>query len=245
MQYAAIRKALRFLQPTPFHPQWLSFREALQTRAWVGERARGVVLDIGCAGSSVRPYLKRASRYIGLDYYATARDLYGTSPDVYGDGQSLPLRKASVESVLLLDVLEHLPQPGKCLAEIHLVLKEEGKLLLQTPFLYPLHDEPYDFQRLTIYGLKDLLARKGFVLEEVVPLGKPLTTAALLANLALSQTLLGWFAGRNPLVLLGMFAPLFILATNCLGWIFSRTGPESALMPQGYRLLCRKKEVLP
>ncbi len=245
MQYAIMRNALHFLLPLPVHPQWLSYRQEKETRRWAGERAEGTVLDIGCAASLVRTCLKDTCRYIGLDYYRTAVALYRTTPHVYGDAQSLPVKTASIDSVLLLDVLEHLPQPEKSIAEIRRVLKKEGKLILQIPFLYPLHDEPFDFQRLTIHGLKELLERNGFSLQEVLPLGRPLVTCALLVNLAFSRTALEWFKRKNPLAITVIFLPFFSLFINLFAWLLTSKAKDDGLMPHSYRLFCLKKEEAP
>ena len=60
-----------------------------------------------------------------------------------------PFTDAQFESVLLLDVLEHLRAPEVCITEIERVLKIRGKLFLKVPFLYPVHDAPFDFHRWT------------------------------------------------------------------------------------------------
>ncbi len=92
--------------------QWLVLRRERTAFAAAGAVLKDRVLDIGCADKPLRPYLNDEVQYLGLDYYATAKQLYDTQPDVYGDGQCLPFPDASFDGVALLDVLEHLPNPA-------------------------------------------------------------------------------------------------------------------------------------
>ena len=59
--------------------------------------------------------------------------------------KKLPIATNSIDSVLFLDVLEHLQNPDQALNEIFRVLKSNGVLILQVPFLYPIHDAAYDY----------------------------------------------------------------------------------------------------
>ena len=83
---------------------------------------------------------------------------------------------------------EHLPNPEAAVAEIERVLVMGGVLVVQVPFVYPLHDAPFDFQRWTRYGLTRLLAVNGFELLSEDSFGHPIETAALLGNIALART---------------------------------------------------------
>ncbi|MBS0461884.1 MAG: class I SAM-dependent methyltransferase, partial [Proteobacteria bacterium] len=144
-----LRNWLAPLRRTVLHPQWFAFREECETRCWVGALAQGLVLDIGCADGWAKQALSGQCQYVGLDYPTTAQGIYGTRPDVFADGARLPFVDDSFDSVLLLEVLEHVAQPGAVLTEIRRVLKPGGVLLPSMPFLYPLHDAPHDYQRYT------------------------------------------------------------------------------------------------
>jgi hypothetical protein len=52
--------------------------------------------------------------------------------------------------------LEHLPDPQECVDEIHRLLHNDGLVFASTPFFYPIHADPYDFQRFTEDGLRHL-----------------------------------------------------------------------------------------
>lgn len=79
------------------------------------------------------------------------------SVNVQADTYQLPFSSSSFEVVLCTEVLEHLHTPAGALREIHRVLKPGGKLLLTTPFAYPIHYAPTDYYRYTRFGLEHLL----------------------------------------------------------------------------------------
>src|SRR6266536_3496857 len=70
-----------------------------------------------------------------------------TTPDLLCDVTSTPFPDGAADCVLCTEVLEHLPNPQECIAEAHRLLRGGGRLIASTPFLYPVHPDPYDYQR--------------------------------------------------------------------------------------------------
>jgi SAM-dependent methyltransferase len=231
---------LQKLKKTPLHPQWFAFLREVRNLRQSCEGLGGLVLDVGCAEGKPREYLGDDAEYLGLDYFDTATEWYKSSPDVFGDAQQLPLADNSVDHVLLFDVLEHIPDPERCLAEIHRVLKHGGTLTVQVPFLYPLHDAPLDFHRWTRFGLKTAARRAGFTVDFDEAVGHPVETAALIANIAASKTVLNWIAGRSPLSLLAILLPLFVLSVNTSAWLVALVSRSEDMMPHAYRMVWSK-----
>lgn len=235
-----LRTKLSPLRRSFLHPQWLVFRCEERKLDALGEVMTGTVVDIGCAEQKPRTRAPSGCRYIGLDYYLTATQWYHSKVDVFGDAQQLPFASGSVSCVLLLDVIEHLPEPERCIAEIHRILGAQGRLVVDVPFLYPIHDAPLDFHRWTRYGLVRLAERHGFRVDSVEALGSPAETAALLFNLALSRRILQWLEQKNPLVLLGALAPFLVMLANLAGAALGRRSGDGEFMSLGYRLLMSK-----
>lgn len=238
---AGLRRFFAPLKRTPLHPQWFVFIKEKESMRKTGSHALGNVLDIGAGSMEIQNFLPPESFYTALDYLETAVGWYGTLPHVFGDGQSLPIKSCSIDTVLILDVLEHLPRPDEAIQEIARVLRPGGRVIIQVPFLYPTHDSPRDFHRWTIHGLRNLAAIQGFTVIEETAIGNSLETAALLCNIAASKTLLGWVKNWNPML---VFSPVLLFSipvlnlTALLLSLFSKK--DTSFMPHSIRFIWTK-----
>lgn len=236
-----LRAWMQSLRLTPLHPQWLIFRAESQGRTWVHTHAHGHVLDVGCADAWARMMLVDCE-YIGLDYPTTAISMYRTSPDVFADGKAIPFADGSFDTVLLLEVLEHVREPDEVLREVARVLKPAGTLLLSMPFLYPLHDAPHDYRRYTEHGLRQAVSATGLVTGDLVPRAPGLESAALLTAIACAESVIN--ASRRQRWRL-IFAPLFIAlipVANVFGWLSTHMAGPSQISAAGYALIATKPE---
>lgn len=241
MELHRIRQATNILKKTPLHPQWFIFRNEGRALGEVASYMRGLTLDIGCAGQRLRPLLRSDCWYVGLDYLPMVSDRYGTQADIYGDGQRLPLATGVVDSIALLDVLEHLPEPRLCIAECARILRPGGILVVQVPFLYPIHDSPHDYQRWALSGLTRLLEDHGFEIRNVESHGQPAETAALLTAISLANGAWDLLINRGIKTLAVPFLIAMIPFTNLLGWLIGYLSPRTGFMPHGYRIIGGKR----
>jgi SAM-dependent methyltransferase len=121
----------------------------------------GRILDIGAEENQEERYCNKniSYEYIPFDL---RRD---KSISVQGDASNLPFRSEVFDTVILREVIEHIPVSNvyDVFEEIHRVLSEGGKLLLSTPFRFQMHGLGYsDTLRLTADGLQTVLMKSGF-----------------------------------------------------------------------------------
>ena len=228
-----LRKKVDWLKRTPLHPKWLLQAKKKKIRALRSIQG-GFVLDIGCNNRWARIYLDKNVQYLGLDYPPTSVGLYGSQPDLYGDASALPFAPGIFDTVLLFDVLEHLERPELSLLEISKVLKKDGVLFIEVPFIYPMHDEPHDFQRLTTHGLRRDLKASGFQNINISPTLGAVESAGLLACIALSAVLLRSASEKQISILLAPLILLSIPAINIFSWATGKIFPSWHAMPATY-----------
>lgn len=94
----------------------------------------------------------------GIDIVST--DVaFGPETDLICDAHDLPFQDEGFDAVIAQAVLEHVADPYRCVAEMHRVLKPDGLVHAETPFLQSMHMQPYDFTRFTLVGYRKLFAR--------------------------------------------------------------------------------------
>jgi SAM-dependent methyltransferase len=126
------------------------------------------VLDAGAGEAPYRPLFSHCD-YVTQDWPASPH-IGHAPPDVLADLHELPLADAVFDCVVCTEVLEHVGDPARVLAELRRVLRPGGRLLLTTPFVLELHEEPFDFYRYTSHGLRRLVEGAGLRVERVEPL---------------------------------------------------------------------------
>jgi SAM-dependent methyltransferase len=180
---------LRYLQPlkgSMLHPQWLSDRFHARSREHLKDIIGGRVLDIGSGDSDHSSLLGVDVRLIRMDYPDT-NAWYRVKPDVYADATCLPVPDDSMNSILLLEVMEHIFEYRQVMRECRRALAAGGQLFLSVPFVYPVHDAPHDYHRFTIHGLVAELSRAGFEVENVSAHGNSILVALQMLNLSLLE----------------------------------------------------------
>jgi len=179
---------------------------------------RGVVLEVGAGRHAWRgrfvPPVERTLGWWSLDLSTRVR------PHLVGDVQALPLRPASVDTVVSLEVLEYVARPAVALAEMHRVLRPGGHLLISVPFVHRM-DGPSDRWRFSEHSLREALGAAGFGVVALQAQGHALTAAAHLIMSILAQRprrgerwVLGALAA--PLVALARLEPLLVRGRGAL-----------------------------
>ena len=110
----------------------------IQRYEYAMKQADGMVLDVGCGfgyGSSMlygicNPAVAVDISDMALSY---AKRYYPGPVYIRADAQVLPFKDMSFDSVVALEVIEHVNSGIYLLQEIHRVLKKEGTLILSTP----------------------------------------------------------------------------------------------------------------
>jgi SAM-dependent methyltransferase len=123
-----------------------------------------LVLDAG-AGKSPYRKLFRHARYEAADF-AQLRTKYAPL-DYVCDLTAIPVEDQRFDRIILNQVLEHLPEPERALAELFRVLRPDGRIFCSAPLFYEEHQVPYDYFRYTRFALRRLFEDAGFEVARI------------------------------------------------------------------------------
>jgi SAM-dependent methyltransferase len=131
------------------------------------------VLDAGCGQGEVLAEFNRFNvpiDYYGVDLAVGERD-WAFKVSALADLHSLPFKSLSFDKIVCNQVLEHVDRPEDVLGELSRLLRPGGRLFIAVPFVWHLHQEPYDRFRFTFHALEYLMQKHGLQVTQVRPQG--------------------------------------------------------------------------
>jgi uncharacterized protein YbaR (Trm112 family) len=81
---------------------------------------------------------------------------FGTRTNLICDAHDLPFQNETFDGVIIQFVLEHILEPNRCVTEIYRILKKDGLVYADTPFMQQVHAGRYDFLRFSHLGHRRL-----------------------------------------------------------------------------------------
>lgn len=114
-------------------------RRAEVTAHLLRPRSDDTVLDVGCGEGFQISYITQSSQQIvgidiSLERLLKAKERLKSPEFVCASSDRLPFRPRVFDSIMCLELLEHLQKPSKTLTEIAFVLKDTGKLVISVPY---------------------------------------------------------------------------------------------------------------
>ena len=85
--------------------------------------------------------------------------------------KKLKIPSKKYNNILILNVLEHLPEYKLAFSEVYRILKKRGLLIGSVPFIYQIHSAPNDYFRFTDELLKFIIRKNKFKNIKVKALG--------------------------------------------------------------------------
>jgi len=139
---------------SPVYPQ-VTFERRRLLKSLAGEGQ--VILNLGSGSSDFGPEV------LNFDIMPYS------SVNVTCSIDNIPIADDSVDAIINLAVLEHVPNPDDVIAEFLRVLKPGGTLFCFVPFIQGFHASPWDFQRFTKKGIE--VRFKDFQVEWIHTIG--------------------------------------------------------------------------
>lgn len=195
--------------------------------------ASGRLLDLGCGKVPLyAAYKDYVTENICVDWENSLHlnDHIDRRADL---GAVLPFDDAEFDTILLSDVLEHIADPELLWCEMVRLLAPGGRIILNVPFYYWIHEQPHDYYRYTEFALRRFTERAGVALIELESIaGAPEVIADVASKCMMRLPRIGASLAR---------------CTQWLGWSFVRTSFGAKVsratrgqFPLGYFLVAEK-----
>jgi SAM-dependent methyltransferase len=204
-----------------------------------GHLAAGArVIDIGAGDAPYRAFFGHLD-YVTVDWQHSVHPGAKQS-DILASADALPLDDASADAVIMTEVLEHLSHPARTLGEVARIMRPGAELILTVPFVWILHEMPYDYFRYTPSALTMLLEETGFSDIVVEARGDYFSTLA-----QLMQIVPHWISLSRVADGLDERRTLAGPALGKLSRAFAALAPLDAqnLLPLGFNVSARRSSV--
>lgn len=132
---------------------------------------KGKLLDLGCGSVPLfHVYRKYVNDIICVDWENTIHknkfldfECDITKKLIFKDGE--------FDTIILSDVLEHIPNPEFLWTEMARILSPNGIIIINVPFLYWIHEKPYDYFRFTEFALRHYVNTSNLKLLQLEAIG--------------------------------------------------------------------------
>lgn len=160
------------------NPKFVSVSSRLMTditggfyQQYIPKHVTGKLADLGCGHvpfyETYKPYVTE-NTCIDWPNSAHVNQYLDLTCDL---NQPIPLPDSSFNTIIISEVLEHIAEPDLIWNEMNRLLIPGGKILLSVPFLYRIHEAPFDFFRYTEFALRNFATKNNLKILELKAFG--------------------------------------------------------------------------
>ena len=128
----------------------------------INKYVEGSLIDLGCGNV---PLYEAYRKYTDNNICVDGGNSYHRDDfldNICDFSKKIPYNDAEFNTIVLSDVLEHKSEPKHLFNEMNRILVVGGKVLMNVPFLYWIHEQPYDYYRYTRHALQHIADQSGF-----------------------------------------------------------------------------------
>jgi SAM-dependent methyltransferase len=146
----------------------------LQVQAYekaIVKYASGNLVDLGCGNAPLCGiYKSLVKNYTWVDWPHSRHQQFQIDVEADLSGV-IPFLDEQFDTILLSDVLEHVSNPDLLFSEMARIVRPGGFLIVGVPFMYLIHEEPFDYFRYTEFSLRQFAQKHGLNVIEIKPVG--------------------------------------------------------------------------
>ncbi|MDQ3193590.1 MAG: class I SAM-dependent methyltransferase [Bacteroidota bacterium] len=149
---------------------------------------KGRLLDLGCGNKPYADiYNEVCESSVGCDVPFSIHQ--NSHVEILCSAEDIDkyFEPASFDCILCTEVLEHTSDDSKVMENVNMLLKNNGTLILSAPFIYVLHEAPYDHRRYTYYGLQNILESNSFKIQSAFSMGATFSSGFLVFYYSLTK----------------------------------------------------------
>ncbi len=203
-----------------------SILRVLQQEEFDKFELKGDCLEFGAKTDLYKNFLNKKSS----KYSTSFSNIIKNEKFIFIDLEKKTKHKRKYDNIVFFNVLEHLSKINTPFQNLRYLLKEKGKVLGSTPFLYRIHGAPKDYTRFTKENLKKILTDNKFINVKIKELG----TGPFLASISLLRSYLKYLFIIYQLLIISA------LILDKLLFFFMKTDPKK-IYPIGYLFSATKK----
>jgi SAM-dependent methyltransferase len=129
-----------------------------------------LILNLGCGDKRYNEIFEVKNKIISMDVHVSGHDIKNKLADIFYDGKTFPFEDSYFDVIFSTEVIEHVEDLDSYCKESYRVLKPGGLLIISTPFFWGEHEIPFDFRRLTSFGIKKLFVSYGYKVKSFLKL---------------------------------------------------------------------------
>lgn len=201
---------------------------------YIPKYAKGKLIDLGCGKAPLHEmYNEYIKDSVCVDWENTVHknEFLDLECDL---SHELPFNDNEFDTIILSDVLEHVPEPDKLWREISRLLSTGGIAFINVPFFYCLHEIPHDYYRYTEYALRRFATNNDLSVLVLKPTGG---TPEILTDIIAKHSQFIPLIGKYFAIAIQFLASVFV--GSRVGGKLSEKTAEA--FPLGYFMIVEKK----
>ena len=196
---------------------------------------KGRVLDVGGNRVGKRGSFRPPMEAVQSWEYLNTDESKG--PDYCCQAEEIPLPDKSIDTVIMTELMEYLPNPEEVLSEIYRVTKDGCHVLISVPFLNPVHGDHWaDRSRFTPVALREMAQEAGFQVDTIEAMG---SVGAVIYDVL--RVACGYAASDNSYA---RWNRLLEQGRGFFSWLDKKTGQQKKYINTGYFIVMRKSKTL-
>jgi ubiquinone/menaquinone biosynthesis C-methylase UbiE len=191
----------------------------------------GKVLDIG--GYKANKRGKFSPPIKGILSWEYLNSDSSKEPDYCCNAKSIPLENESINTIIITEVIQYIPDIDEVIQELYRILAKGGYCIVSSPFMSPIHGDYQDDRvRYTPIMLHEIFSKYKFKVLKILPMG---SVGSVIYDIF--RVNYGYASGKKEKKIR---SKLLYFSRHLFRWIDNKTQRQSMYINTGYFIVLEK-----